>query len=132
MRRHVARFLLALILGTLPMALGVLVALTVVPAGRRLLARAIGDRLSAALRGSFVVGAIDGSFVRGITLERVVVRNTTGELLAVLPRADVSYTLANLLAGRVVLNHVRVERPRLLIVKHANGRLNFQEVLKLN
>ena len=56
--------------------------------------------------GSVEVGAISGSFLYDLTLEDLVVRDTSGALLADLPRVRASYRLPNLLAGQVVLSAV--------------------------
>ena len=54
--------------------------------------------------GHVDVGAISGSFLYDLTLEDLVVRDTSGALLADLPRVRVGYRLPNLLAGQVVLS----------------------------
>jgi translocation and assembly module TamB len=131
MRRHAIRLLLALLLGTVPILAGLVLVLTLSGSGRALLARVVGAELDGRLRGRFEVGAISGSFLRDLTLERVTVRDTTGALLASLPRAKVRYRLSGLLVGRVVLTGIVLDRPVIHITKHRAGRLNFQEVLRL-
>ena len=53
----------------------------------------------------------------------------SGALLADLPRARVSYRLPNLLAGQVVLSSIQLDRPTIQLIKHRNGRMNYEEVL---
>ncbi len=131
MHRRIARFLFVSCVGTLALALGVVTAMIATPPGRGLLARTLSAFLDQALRGTVQVGAISGSFLYDLTFDGLVVRDTSGALLADIPRLDVSFRLPNLLAGRIVLNHVRLHRPTLQIIKHRNGRLNFNEVLRL-
>ena len=57
------------------------------------------------------------------------VRDTSGELLADLPRVRVGYRLPNLIAGQVVLSAMQLERPTIQLIKHRNGRMNYEEVL---
>jgi translocation and assembly module TamB len=131
MRRRVARFLFVTLLGSLAMVLGVVSSMTLTPPGRNLLARTVTEGLGRILLGRVKVGAISGSFLYDLTLENLVVRDTSGVLLADLPRVRVTYRLPNFLAKQVVLSGVQLERPTLQLIKHRNGRLNLEEVLRL-
>jgi translocation and assembly module TamB len=131
MRRVVSRFLFVFILGTLAMVLGVLTSMTLTPPGRALLARAVSRMLDEVVIGQVKVGAISGSFLYDLTLEDLVVRDTSGALLADLPRVRVSYRLPNLLAGQIVLSGVQLDHPTIQLIKHRNGRMNYEEVLGL-
>ena len=129
MRRQAARFLFVFVVGSLAMVLGVLTSMTLTPPGRDLLARTVSRILDRIVIGTVRVGAISGSFVYDLTLENLVVRDTSGALLADLPRARVSYRLPNLIAGQVVLSGLELDRPTLQLIKHRNGRMNYEEVL---
>ena len=131
MRRLVTRFLFVFILGSLAMVLGVLTSMTLTPPGRALLARTVSRMLDEIVIGQVKVGAISGSFLYDLTLEDLVVRDTSGALLADLPRVRVSYRLPNLLAGQVVLSGVQLDHPTIQLIKHRNGRMNYEEVLGL-
>lgn len=131
MRRLVARFLFVFVVGSLAMVLGVLTSMTLTPPGRDLLARTVSRLLDRIVLGQVRVGAISGSFLYDLTLENLVVRDTSGALLASLPRAKVSYRLPNLLAGQVVLSGVELDRPTIQLIKHRNGRMNYEEVLRI-
>ncbi|HEY3011222.1 MAG TPA: translocation/assembly module TamB domain-containing protein [Gemmatimonadales bacterium] len=129
MRRRLARFLFVFLVGTIAMVLGVVTSMTLTPPGRDLLARTVSRMLDRIVIGSVKVGAISGSFLYDLTLENLVVRDTSGALLADLPRARVSYRLPNLMAGQVVLSGIQLERPTIQLIKHRNGRMNYEEVL---
>jgi hypothetical protein len=131
MHRRIARVFFVFLLGTVAMVLGVLTSLTLTPPGRNLLARAVSQGLDRIIIGRVKVGAISGSFVYDLTLDNLVVRDTSGVLLADLPRVRVTYRLPNLLAGQVVLASVELEHPTLQLIKYRNGRMNFEEVLGL-
>ena len=131
MRRRVARFVFVTLLGSLAMVLGVVSSMTLTPPGRNLLARTVTEGLGRILLGRVKVGAISGSFLYDLTLENLVVRDTSGALLADLPRVRVTYQLPNFLAKQVVLSSVQLERPTIQLIKHRNGRLNLEEVLRL-
>ncbi|MEZ0336302.1 MAG: translocation/assembly module TamB domain-containing protein [Gemmatimonadales bacterium] len=131
MRRRIARFIFVFLLGFIAMILGVVTSMTLTPPGRALLARTVSRVLDRIVIGHVDVGAISGSFLYDLTLEDLVVRDTSGVLLADLPRVKVNFRLPNLLAGRVVLNGVQLDRPVIQLIKHRNGRMNFEEVLGL-
>ncbi|MGI9040916.1 MAG: translocation/assembly module TamB domain-containing protein [Gemmatimonadales bacterium] len=131
MRRKAARFLFVFLLGTVAMILGVLTSMVLTPPGRDLLARTVTRLLDGIVIGQVQVGAISGSFLYDLTLEDLVIRDTSGALLVDLPRVRVNYRLPNLLAGQVVLSGVQLERPVIQLIKHRNGRMNFEEVLGL-
>jgi translocation and assembly module TamB len=131
MRRYLARFLFVFVVGTLAMLLGVVTSMTLTPPGRDLLARTVSRMLDRIVTGQVKVGAISGSFLYDLTLEDLVVRDTSGALLADLPRARVTYRLPNLIAGQVVLSGIQLERPTIQLIKHRNGRMNYEEVLRI-
>ena len=129
MRRTLARFLFVFVVGTLAMVLGVVTSMTLTPPGRDLLARTVSKLLDRIVTGQVKVGSISGSFLYDLTLENLVVRDTSGTLLADLPRAKVSYRLPNLIAGQVVLSAMELDRPTIQLIKHRSGRMNYEEVL---
>ena len=131
MRRRVARFFFVFLLGTVAMVLGVLTSMTLTPPGRNLLARTVSRALDRIIIGQVKVGAISGSFVYDLTLENLVVRDTSGALLVDLPRVRVTYRLPNLFAGQVLLSSVTLDQPTIQLIKYRNGRMNFEEVLGL-
>ena len=131
MRRRVARFVFVFLLGTVAMVLGVVTSMTLTPPGRDLLARTVSRFLDRVVNGRVHVGAISGSFVYDLVLEDLVVRDTSGALLADLPRARVSFRLPNLIAGEFVLGGVQLDRPVIQLIKHRNGRMNYEDVLRI-
>jgi translocation and assembly module TamB len=129
MRRLLARFLFVFVIGTVAMVLGVVTSMTLTPPGRDLLARTVSRFLDRIVTGQVRVGSISGSFLYDLTLEDLVVRDTSGELLADLPRVRVTYRLPSLIAGQVVLSGMQLERPTIQLIKHRSGRMNYEEVL---
>ena len=129
MRQYLARFLFVFVIGTAAMILGVVTSMTLTPPGRDLLARTVSRFLDRIVTGQVRVGAISGSFLYDLTLENLVVRDTSGELLVDLPRVRVAYRLPNLIAGQVVLSAMQLERPTIQLIKHRSGRMNYEEVL---
>ena len=132
MRRLVARSLFVLILALVASALGTVTAMIRTPPGRDLLARLLSEESNRLVRGSIVIGRISGNFVSGLTLDSVVIRDTTGALLADIDQLDLRFRLSNLLAQRFVFDSVWATGPRLEVTKHRDGRMNYQEILKLN
>lgn len=130
--RHVVRVLVLLVVGVIASLVGVIVALTVTPPGRALLARNVSHQLETLLRGQVLVGGIEGSFLRDLVLTNVVVRDTSGVLLVSLPVVRVSYLIPNFLAKRFILETLEVDNPIINLVRHSSGRWNYEEVLRLS
>lgn len=127
----VARFLFVILVGAAATVLGTVGALTQTSAGHALLARVFSDQSNRLVRGSISIGGIQGNFRNRLLLDSVVVRDTVGFPLAVFGRLEVRYQIANLLGNRIVLDQVYAVRPRIHLVKHRGGRLNFEEILRL-
>ena len=119
------------IVGTVAMVLGVVTSMTLTPPGRALLARTVSRMLDEIIIGQVKVGAISGSFLYDLTLEDLVVRDTSGALLADLPRVRLNYRLPNFLARQVILSDLQLDHPTIQLIKHRNGRMNYEEVLGL-
>jgi translocation and assembly module TamB len=119
------------VVGLLACLLGALSALVGTGAGRTLLARVTENALSRVFTGSVEVGDVRGSLLTGLTLSQVRLFDADTTLVAVLPRAAVSYNPLDFAAGRVVLFQLDLRRPVINIVQHPNGRLNVEELLRL-
>ncbi len=131
MRRPLARFVFVILFGIVATLLGIVTSLTLTPPGRALLARTVSDALNRVVHGSVQVGSISGSFLYDLTLEHVVVRDTQGVLLADLPRVRVAYRLPNLISGNIVLSGIHLDNPVIQIIKHRDGRMNYEDVFGL-
>ncbi len=132
MPRLLARAFFVLLCAALAAGLGVVSALLGTPAGRALLARLLTDQAPRLVRGSVHIGGVEGPWVDGLALDSVVIRDTSGVLVAEVPRLRVSYHLSDLLAGRFIFSSALLERPVLQVIKHRSGRLNYEEVFRLN
>ncbi len=131
MFRRLGRYSFVLVVGALATVLGLGAALTLTPPGRALLARVITDQSDRLVRGGIEVARVNGTFVSSLVLDSVVVRDTSGALLALFPRVDLRYRLGSLLTGQVVFSRVHLTQPRIHLVKHRDGRMNYEEVLRL-
>ncbi len=129
--RRAPRVIAALVLAIIPAALGTVAALLYSGGGTTLLGRLASQELSRVFRGQFEVQRISGSFLRSVTLDSLVIHDSSGAIFARVPRIRVTYLLPNLLAGRIVFNSARLDQPEIHIVKRSNGRINFQEIFKL-
>lgn len=131
MGRRLVHALLVILLGTIPMVLGVVVAMTATGPGRDLLARGISRYIDSMFRGDVEVGAISGSFLFGLKIDGLTIRDTSGVLFAEIPRLEVGYSIPNFLANRIVLTGVRLVQPTIQLIKHRNGRMNYEEILRM-
>jgi len=132
MRRWLARAVFVGLLAVVAAALGTVTAMVRTGPGRALLARLLSEESNRLVRGSITIGRISGDFVSGLTLDSVVIRDTTGALLADVGQLDIRFRIANLLAQRFVFDTVRAAALRLEVTKHRGGRMNYQEVLRLD
>ena len=119
------------LVGLLACLLGALNALVGTRAGRSLLARVGSAVVESAVAGSIEVGEVRGSLLTGVVLTDVRLLDPDSTLVAWLPRAELGYNPIDFAAGRVVFLEVRLDRPIINIVQHANGRTNFDELLRL-
>ena len=131
MKRRLVHALLVLLLGTVPMVLGVVLAMIWTRPGRELLARGVSQYMDTMFRGDVEVGALSGSFLFGLKIDRLTIRDTSGVLFADIPRLEVGYSISNFLANRIVLTGVRMVQPTIQLIKHRNGRMNYEEILRL-
>jgi hypothetical protein len=131
MRRHIIRLFVAILLGTVPALLGGAAALLFTETGRLLTGRLVAGELGRVMRGRFEVARVSGNFWRTLEFDNVVIRDTTGDLLADIPHLEVRYKFPNLMAGRIILEDLDIDRGTIRIVKQKNGRLNFQDIFKL-
>lgn len=132
MRRWLARTVFVVLLALVASALGTVTAMVRTRPGRGLLARLLSEESNRLVRGSIAIGRIGGDFISTLTLDSVVVRDTTGALLADIGQLDLRFRLSNLLANRFVFDSVRATAPRFEVTKHRGGRMNYQEILKLD
>src|SRR5216117_4572247 len=130
MRRSLGVALWSLV-GLLACFLGALNALVGTHAGRTLLARIATSAVEHGVAGSIAVGEVRGSLFTGVVLSDVRMWDPDSTLVAWLPRAELGYNPIDFAAGRVVFMEVRLDRPIINIVQHANGRTNFDELLRL-
>src|SRR5947207_10569661 len=119
------------LVGLLACLLGALNALVGPRAGRTLLARLASSAVRSVVAGSIEVGEVRGSLLSGVVLTDVRLLDPDSTLVAWLPRAELGYNPIDFAAGRVVFLEVRLDRPIINIVQHANGRTNFDELLRL-
>jgi uncharacterized protein involved in outer membrane biogenesis len=88
-------------------------------------------KVSASLGRKLSIGKASFSIFSGVTLNDISLANGAGfskEPLFENASATVSYSLLSLLTGKVVLNSIEFDQPKILIQKAANGRFNFSDL----
>ncbi len=120
------------LVGLLACFLGALNGLVGTRAGRSLLARIASNAVERAVSGTIEVGDVRGSLISGVVLTNVRLFDADTSLVASLPRVELSYNPLDFVAGRVVLFEVVLDRPVFNIVQHANGKINLEELLRLD
>ena len=120
------------LVGLLACFLGALNGLVGTRAGRSLLARIASNAVERAVAGTIEVGDVRGSLISGLVLTNVRLFDADTSLVASLPRVELSYNPIDFVAGRVVLFEVVLDRPVFNIVQHENGKINLEELLRLD
>jgi hypothetical protein len=80
--------------------------------------------------GRVTIGRIRGGFLRHIVLEDVTIHDSTGALVISAERIDARYLLPELIAGRIIINELDVQRPVMHLVRLRRGKWNYQEVFR--
>ncbi len=129
--RHSLAGALWLVAGLMASFLGTLSSLVGTGAGRQLLTRVATDAVRHAVDGSVEIGDVRGPLLTGVTLNNVRVFDRDTTLVAVLPQVDATFNPFSLAGGRFVLLSLDLHQPVINIVQHRDGRLNFENVLRL-
>ena len=130
MRRSLA-VLLWTVAGLLACFLGTLSALVNTSTGRALLGAVARSAAAQAIGGRMEIGGVSGSLLTDLSLTDVKLYDPDSTLVAELPRVGVSYRLLDLLAGRVVLRDVTLDRPYVDLLQYRSGCLDIEELLHL-
>lgn len=133
MRRLPLAFLKALaivLLGLFGTIAGSVAAVFLTPAGRGLAGRTLSERLDRLVQGDVTVGAVGGPLWSGLEVDRLVVRDTAGDIVLEVDRLAADYHLVDLLAGRIVLSDVTLSGLRATLEKKRNGTWNFTGVFR--
>ena len=80
------------------------------------------------LDGSLSIERLGGNLFFGVELENVRVEQR-GERVLAIRNAGVDYSIIQLLSGDVVIDHLRLDEPR-VVLRRENGRLNLGALLK--
>ena len=120
------------LVGLLACFLGALNGLVGTRAGRSLLARIASNAVERAVAGTIEVGDVRGSLISGVVLTNVRLYDADTSLVASLPRVELSYNPIDFAAGRIVLFEVVLDQPVFNIVQHENGKINLEELLRLD
>ena len=133
MRRLPLAFLKALtivLLGLFGTVAGSIAAVFLTPAGRGLAGRTLSEQLDGLVQGDVEVGAVGGPLWSGLDVDRLVVRDTAGDVVLEAGQLGVHYHLFDLLAGRFILTEVTVDGLRLVLEKHRDGHWNIERILR--
>jgi uncharacterized protein involved in outer membrane biogenesis len=90
------------------------------------------QKLSEVLKHRVTIGQVGFKVLRGFEIRDLRVENAAGfskEPLFTDDLVSVQYRLLPLLLGQVVLKSIRFEKPRLLVERGQDGRLNFADML---
>src|SRR5690606_34744022 len=111
-------------------AAGTVLALLYSPPGKSLSARALTEWLSGQFAGRISIGSFDGSLLRHAELRNVSITDSTGAPVLQAELIDARYLLPELLAGRIIIRELTVDRPVISLKRLRRERWNYQEVFR--
>ena len=116
------------------LALGALVALmlagvTQTSYGRGVIRDLVEEQLAGRVQGSLHVGRIHGSLLTGVRIDSLEIRGPDDSLFVASGPITVQYDPRDLLDRRLLLRHVRVERPVVHLRRYEDGKWNFRRIL---
>ena len=117
-------------LGLFGTVAGSIAAVFLTPAGRGLAGRTLSEQLDRLVQGDIEVGAVGGPLWGGLEVDRLVIRDTVGDVVLETDRLVAHYDILDLLAGRILLHDVTVTGLRATLEKHRDGHWNFQGVFR--
>jgi len=114
------------------LALGLLVGLAIVlgtqtPFGRDYIRSIVLD-LTKGMKGRLYIGRIEGNLFTGVRIDSLELRDTQDSVFVATGPITVEYDPRDFLDRRVLLRHVRVERPLVVIKKHEDGTWNYRRL----
>ncbi|MEO5798656.1 MAG: translocation/assembly module TamB domain-containing protein [Gemmatimonadales bacterium] len=129
-RRITAGVLLppAVVLATIA---GTAVSLLWTTPGRALSARLATSWLSNSVAGRIHIGSLGGNILNHIVLRDVTIHDSLGGVVLQAPEIEARYLLPELMAGRIVMSDLRLERPMIHLVRLQRGRWNYEEVFRV-
>ena len=98
--------------------------------GHALARRLVLSALTSAVDGRVTIGALSGSLWRTADLRDVELATPDGQPVIRVARARVTYSLPELLRGRILLSHVSLERPTVTLEEGADGHLNIEHLFR--
>ncbi|HEY0971458.1 MAG TPA: translocation/assembly module TamB domain-containing protein [Gemmatimonadales bacterium] len=104
------------------------VGLTQTSYGRRLVRDLVVDQLAPRVRGSVYVGEISGGLFTGVTVDSLEIRGADDSLFVASGPVTLVYDPRDLIDRRLLLSHVRAERPFVHLRRYEDGSWNFRRI----
>src|SRR5919199_5056077 len=129
-RRLVAIISASVILGIAFVVAAVVVSVTQTGFGRERVRQYLIGKVAASMRGrgSMYIGAIHGGFLNGVVVDSIAIRDAEDSLFLSTGPVRVTYDPRDLIDKRLLISHLRVERPTVNLRRHADGVWNFKRI----
>jgi autotransporter translocation and assembly factor TamB len=96
---------------------------------RDALARGLSAVVSSSLQGSLHIGTLRGTLLTSLIVQDVVVRDEQNNVVAQVDAVRLGYNPLLLLQGQLLISRVRLIRPRLTLIQHADGSWNIARLV---
>ncbi len=127
-RRAIVLVSAMLVLGVGLVATLIVVGLTQTSYGRRIVRDLVVEQLAPRVRGSVHVGEISGGLFAGLTVDSLEIRGADDSLFVATGPVTLAYDPRDLVDRRLLLRHVRAERPFVHIRQYEDGSWNFRRI----
>ncbi|MEJ7809914.1 MAG: translocation/assembly module TamB domain-containing protein [Gemmatimonadaceae bacterium] len=129
-RRMVAIVSACVMLGIGLALAAVAISITQTGFGRERVRKFLLGRVAAGMqgRGSMYIGRISGSFLTGVVVDSFAIRDEEDSLFLSSGPVRVTYDPRDLIDKRLLVKHIRIERPVVNIRRHADGSWNYKRV----
>jgi translocation and assembly module TamB len=105
-----------------------LVGVTQTGYGRRVVRDLVVERIAPRVRGSLHVGQITGGLFTGFTVDSLEIRGADDSLFIASGPVTVAFDPRDILDRRLLLRHVRVERPVVHLRRYEDGSWNYRRI----
>ncbi len=96
--------------------------------GHERVRRFVYNALQSNIHGKLSIGRMDGNLLTGTTIHDISITDSSGAPFLVADVVTAKYSLAGLLAKKLVLNDVTVTRPMVVMNRPPNGEWNFMRL----
>ena len=118
----------AIFASILTLAVALVFVLTNTDWGREKVRTRVVSALAGAVHGQLSIGRLSGNLLNGISIDSLVIADSTGAPFISASAVHVGYSLRPFLSSKIELNDVRLDNPVIVLDRALDGRWNFDRI----